>query len=702
MHRIKIGIIVAGFLVSFREMGEDVPQRESVALSAFSNNAPVELSTVQVGGRDARVWQTSPENQVLTFRAAEASSLAPSSGTLYLEVTYLDRGYGRLVVTYPDRNGKRIRPDKFTRMVLSDSGKWMTSYERLSSLADSGIPEIQIGLERNKENALAISKAALQSAPFSDSHFQYLLQEAWKRPYDGPTETGIDNTTLKGKIMVGYQGWFRTPNDPYGNGWFHWGDMDRGQFNTDIWPDVSAYPEEALDKAGDVKTLSGKPGYLFSPGWPEVVKTHFTWMRDNKIDGAFVQRFTGDLYAINGRPEWVLGNVRAAANQEGRIWAIEYDVSGCPDAKLFDTLKRDWIWLVDNFGIQKDPSYAHEGGKPVVFIWGMPFSDRNISISTANAVVDFFKNDPTYGGNYVIGGIPNQWRNMDSSWQDHFKKYNGILEWQSQNYAEDAADWQKAGIDYYPHVWPGFSWANLKHLPTGATEQYAPRDGGRFYEGLFSRAIKAKADRLFVGMFDEYDEGTAIMPMSDDPPPTPTRPGTIVKFFPVPGMDEHAVTVNRPQVEQVFDANPPARGVPVENYLTRWEGQIVPPADGQYEIDVDGPAGDAFTLWINEKQVLKIDKLGEGESKTASVAMTAAKPINYRLDYRHQATPGTMRLFWKGPSLDRQEIPASAFADAWGRFLTNEGNPPDWYLKLTAEAKEMLSGERSPSDLSVK
>ena len=72
------------------------------------------------------------------------------------------------------------------------------------------------------------------------------------------------------------------------------------------------------------------------------------------------------------------------------------------------------------------------------------------------------------------------------------------------------------GLDYYPHVWPGFSWAHLQQQ-TGNTG-LTPRNGGLYYWGKVSGAIGAGADRMFVGMFDEYDEGTAIMPMSDDPP----------------------------------------------------------------------------------------------------------------------------------------------------------------------------------------
>lgn len=73
------------------------------------------------------------------------------------------------------------------------------------------------------------------------------------------------------------------------------------------------------------------------------------------MDGVFLKRFVSDgFHSTNVRPEWVLANVRAAANREGRIWAIEYDISGYPDAKLLETLKTDWKWFVDTFGVLQD------------------------------------------------------------------------------------------------------------------------------------------------------------------------------------------------------------------------------------------------------------------------------------------------------------------------------------------------------------
>ena len=61
------------------------------------------------------------------LQIVEQVKAAASSGALYLQVTYLDRGYGRLNVAYLGGDGQMNKPDKFTQAVLSDSGKWMTS-----------------------------------------------------------------------------------------------------------------------------------------------------------------------------------------------------------------------------------------------------------------------------------------------------------------------------------------------------------------------------------------------------------------------------------------------------------------------------------------------------------------------------------------------------------------------------------------------
>src|SRR5215472_2561312 len=58
---------------------------------------------------------------------------------------------------------------------------------------------------------------------------------------DGP----VDATSLRGKVLCGYQGWFRCPGDAADLGWIHWSRDSRrlapSTLTFDLWPDMSEY-----------------------------------------------------------------------------------------------------------------------------------------------------------------------------------------------------------------------------------------------------------------------------------------------------------------------------------------------------------------------------------------------------------------------------------------------------------------------------
>jgi len=644
----------------------------------------------------ADYWRCDDSTPALFFNPDQRFAI-PASGVVYLTVAYMDEGYGKIDVQVSGPNGAFVKPDRFLGLWRSDTRTIVNATMRVAGLQASGSGglTVRVGLEHPKSNPLLIRSLAVRDTPPADPRFAWMLTDPWKRPYDGPTVKPSDSTTLKRKVMVGYQGWFRTPNDPEGRGWGHWGDIANKSFTTDMWPDVSQYPAGALEKAADVKTRSGKPGRLFSSDWPAAVDLHFRWMREHDIDGAFLQRFVhaDRFWATGGAPEWVLANVREAAHRNGRLWAVEYDVSGCPDANLLDTLKTDWKWLCDSFGVQTDANYAHEDNKPVVFIWGLPFPDRNFTPETANAAVEFFKKE----GAYVIGGIPASWRNLDARWRDHIKKYDCVSPWMSQSYAEDIADFNQLGLAYYGHVKPGFSWANLMHLPGDEPVAFTPREGGAAYWRLLSKAAQAHVERLFVGMFDEYDEGTAIMPMSDDPPPTPERPGVTALFNKGPKHQGHGHPVVLPAAELAFGGVLPDKSLPSSDFFVRMATRIAFPKAGTYRFSVEGAPGDDVTLFVGGKKLMEAKRLAGIVTSSLPVTVSAGQSLNCRLEYRHGSEPGRLRLLWESPDLARGPVPAEALHDAWGRFLTNEGKSSDRWLQLTGMGKEMLFGKR-PAD----
>ena len=87
----------------------------------------------------------------------------------------------------------------------------------------------------------------------------------------------------------------------------------------------------------------------------------------------------------------------------------------------------------------------------------------------------------------------------------------------------DMAWCAKRNVDYAPCVYPGFSWYNMHDHGRGENAMMyplnqIPRQKGRFYWSLISGALNAKAKMLYVAMFDEMDEGTAIFKCSNHPP----------------------------------------------------------------------------------------------------------------------------------------------------------------------------------------
>jgi hypothetical protein len=67
-------------------------------------------------------------------------------------------------------------------------------------------------------------------------------------------------------------------------------------------------------------------------------------------------------------------------------------------------------------------------------------------------------------------------------------------------------------LDYAPCVYPGFTWHNLSKIEFGGIHplNQIPRQKGKFYWGQIHTAVASGAKMLYVAMFDEMDEGTAI------------------------------------------------------------------------------------------------------------------------------------------------------------------------------------------------
>jgi hypothetical protein len=346
----------------------------------------------------------------------------------------------------------------------------------------------------------------------------------------GARREGVDTSTLHGKVLCGYQGWFRCPGDRAGEGWRHWSrDADRigpGSLTFEMWPDMAEYSDAEKYAAPGFRHADGSPAHLFSSANPRTIDRHFRWMQQYGIDGVFLQRFVVSLK--DRSTDRVLAGVRESASRTGRVFALCYDLTDAPKEKLFDLLTADWKRLVDEAKLTRDRRYLHHGGKPVLLVWGF-FSDR-FGPGLAHRIIDFFKNDPKYGVT-LVGGCPWQWREeRDRGWARAFRRFDVISPWNVGNFEreggrkwastghwkEDLREAKKAGMSYLPVVYPGFAWTNLKG--EAAAGETLPRLGGEFYWRQLHAAAELGMDMAYVAMFDEVDEGTAIFKVSNSPP----------------------------------------------------------------------------------------------------------------------------------------------------------------------------------------
>ncbi|MGX5816908.1 glycoside hydrolase family 71/99-like protein [Chitinophaga lutea] len=347
-------------------------------------------------------------------------------------------------------------------------------------------------------------------------------------------ETGCLYTAYKNLVMAGYQGWFAAQGDASERGWYHLQNGSCGGFKpgcstVDFFPDMSEYTKKYKT---EFKYPDGSDVYMYSPYDEETVDLHFKWMKDHGIDGVFMQRFVVEVKPSNAKGKRhfnkVLENALKAARKYDRAICVMYDLSGCT-ADDVAYVEQDWAELQQLFNLfdnKTHPTYLRHNKKPLVVIWGVGFNDnRKYTTADADKLVDRLKGPEKKVS--VMLGVPYYWRTLSKDTETNpalhtlIKKTDIVMPWAVGRYnganynnvagTELAGDiqWCKTNkVTYVPLAFPGFSWGNLKNDP--AQYNSIPREKGDFFWKQVSGAKLSGAEALYVAMFDEIDEGTAI------------------------------------------------------------------------------------------------------------------------------------------------------------------------------------------------
>ncbi len=364
-------------------------------------------------------------------------------------------------------------------------------------------------------------------------------------------------TTYKGLVMTGYQGWFGTPGDGATNSWRHYNNsngFEPGASSIEYWPDMREADEDEKALTPFVKS-DGSPAYVFSSANQKTVNRHYRWMKEYGIDGAFQQRFRSD-FGMRSTLNKVLANSLEGARNNGRAIAIMYDISGNVYAaghekEKVDSVRTDRVqsiaddfkFLVDSLRLTTggdDQPYLYHNGKPLIALWGFGFPHRHgysngLDVQFWEELMDFFQNDPEYGGCSIMFGVPTYWRvgGGDCIWGVKHNEMLKVLQradiimpWHTSrferanmfddfyNILEDDVTWGKYyNVDVVPTISPGI---REKIINNNGYEK--KREGGYYFWDMTRAALEAGAEMLYLGMFDEVDEGTQFCKIDNDPP----------------------------------------------------------------------------------------------------------------------------------------------------------------------------------------
>ena len=375
-------------------------------------------------------------------------------------------------------------------------------------------------------------------------------------------QTEDSQTSIIGKVLCGYQGWFNTQGDGSNRGWNHYkgsnGLFEPGTATIDFWPDMSE--ADADEKYATAFTkIDGSAATVFSSANTKTVNRHFKWMNDYGIDGVFFQQFATNLKSTSSNAyindKKVLDNIiTSAKDNNNRLVSVMFDISRAnisvenAPGTMVEDIKAYWRLLVDEHGLN-DNTNKHlvtYKQKPIVAIWGVGFSrEDKYTLDDVQDLIDYFKDDPTYGGCSVLLGVPRSWRTLnndavnDTQLHEVIKFADIVHPWTVGRYtnltsadahkniiAADKAWCDTENLLYMPVVFPGFSWQNLKKDQIIATQSTdtppdlnsIPRLKGDFLWRQFYNAIDEGAETLYVAMFDEMDEGTCIFKVDNNPP----------------------------------------------------------------------------------------------------------------------------------------------------------------------------------------
>ncbi|MFG6430339.1 TIM-barrel domain-containing protein [Roseateles sp. LYH14W] len=117
----------------------------------------------------------------------------------------------------------------------------------------------------------------------------------------------------------------------------------------------------------------------------------------------------------------------------------------------------------------------------------------------------------------------------------------------------------------------------------------------------------------------------------------------------------------------------------LNQFSARWQGTLIAPEAGEYEIGLEGD--DGFRLWLDDKLMVEDWKNGAPRFQGTRVKLTAGQVVRVRIDFYQDAYGRKLRLAWRTPAqvlaladeqrrIDKRQATRLPAGAAWFDFWT--------------------------------
>lgn len=140
------------------------------------------------------------------------------------------------------------------------------------------------------------------------------------------------------------------------------------------------------------------------------------------------------------------------------------------------------------------------------------------------------------------------------------------------------------------------------------------------------------------------------------------KPGLVGQYFEGENFETPMDKVVDPTIDHRWPG-PPLAGPPgglksFDHFSARWEGVLVAPEDGGYELGIEGD--DGFRLFLDGKVVAEDWNFGPKRYRNAMVKLTKGQRVPVKIEYFQGGLDRNLRLAWRTPSEIREMEAAKA------------------------------------------